>query len=306
MTHVFGPVPSRRLGYSLGVDIVPRKTCTLDCVYCQVGPTIEKTIERKQWVDPDHAFDDLVRALSRGEQIDYITFSGSGEPTLNTSLGVLLRKIKQISSIPVAVLTNGTLLYLPDVRRDLRGADLVVPSLDAVTPKVFDRLNCPHAELDVAKIIEGIKTFRKEFQGSLWLEVMIVKGVNDNRQELERIATVAQSIRPDKIQINSVSRPAALHGIEPASPEVFRLALKLFGKPAELIDEFNKHSISDSLEETGQRILQLVKRRPCSIAQIRQSLGITEAEIEKRILNMLCEGKIQEIRHEGKKFYKGL
>jgi len=305
MSCVFGPVPSRRLGYSLGVDIVPAKVCTLDCVYCQVGQTTLKTVDRKEWVPRENVLRDLQEVLARDIQIDFITFSGSGEPTLHAGIGQIIQRIKQLCAVPVAVLTNGTLLSLPEVRADLMEADLIVPSLDAVTPAVFERINCPHEKLRLDSIVAGLKLLRKEFRGDIWLEVMVVKGINDSREELKRIERVAREIKPDKIQINSVSRPPAQQGIGPADNELLGWAGHLFGGKAEIIGEFHDSRHRSLQYDLRQRIAALVKRRPCSVKQISQSLGAHEAEIVKHIGILLSDNSIVETVHEGEKFYKG-
>ncbi len=304
MSHIFGPVPSRRLGYSLGVDIVPRKVCTLDCVYCQVGTTTVKTMERKEWVTPELILLELEKAVTGTEKINYITFSGSGEPTLNSALGKIIKRIKQLCSVPVAVLTNGTLLYLPEVRNDLMGADLVVPSLDAASHDVFDMINRPHGDLSVEKVIGGIRSFRKYFQGQIWLEVMLVKGINDSRKELERIEMLIRDCGADKIQINSLARPAPDSAIEAAAKEKLQFARNLFGEKAEIIGGFTNMapgSLPDNIQES---IAELVKRRPCSVSQVSRSLGIDEAVIVKCFETMLSKGMVEEILHEGDKYYK--
>lgn len=304
MSHIFGPVPSRRLGYSLGVDIVPYKVCTLDCVYCQVGRTTVKTLKRKEWISQELILENLEKAVSKDEKIDYITFSGSGEPTLNSSIGNIIRRIKDIYRIPVAVLTNSTLLYLPEVRNDLMEADLVAPSLDAVATDVFNMLNRPHHDLNVEKIGEGIKSFRKDFRGRIWLEVMIVKGINDSPEELKRIEKMIRDLGADKIQINSVIRPAAEQGIETADREILEFAKNFFGEKAEIIGEFQKERFGSAQDNIQETIIQLIKRRPCPVKEICKSLGLHEAVVVKHIGMMLNEGRIKEVIHKDGKFYK--
>ena len=187
MKYIYGPVPSRRLGFSLGVDIIPYKVCTLDCIYCQLGKTAHQVVRRQTYFRADDVLEELGDFLSKNPHIDFITFSGSGEPTLNSELGVMIKKLKSMSSIPVAVLTNGTLLSMEDAREDLMGADVVLPSLDAASQHVFKRINRPHESLEIAKIINGLKNFRNMYKGQIWLEIMLVRGVNDNRDELLRI-----------------------------------------------------------------------------------------------------------------------
>ncbi|MEI6127125.1 MAG: radical SAM protein [Pseudomonadota bacterium] len=304
MNYIFGPVPSRRLGFSLGIDIIPFKTCSLDCVYCQLGKTTCRTLKRKEWIRPESVLKELKKVLSEKKQIDFITFSGSGEPTLNASLGQMINDIKKICSIPVAVLTNSTLLYLPEVRKDLKEADLVVPSLDAVTPAVFNAINRPHADLKLETIIEGIKAFGQEFAGTLWLEVMIVKGINDTRDEFERIEKVIRQCRAHKIQINTVTRPPAEEAVEPADKAALQLARSIFGEQADLIEEFQKEKSTAEQAELHEKIIELVRRHPDSCHHIGLCLGVSDAVAEEQLSGLLTENKIIEIIHEGKKFYK--
>ncbi len=304
MSHIFGPVPSRRLGYSLGIDAVPFKVCTLNCVYCQVGRTSVNTLERKEWIAPGSIMGDLRRILEKNDTIDFITFSGSGEPTLNSALGEMIEQIKDMTTIPVAVLTNGTLFYLSEARKDVMEANVVVPSLDAVTPEVFQKINRPHPQLTVEKIVDGLKLLRKEFRGQIWLEVMIVKGINDSTEELKKIGAVIHDINPDKIQINSVFRPAAERNIEPAFLETLELARIYFGDRAEIIEEFRSDRHSAVAEDIKGSIIQLVKRRPCTVGDISKSLGIHETVIEKHVDGLLKEERIKEVIHRGIKFYQ--
>ena len=304
MSHIFGPVPSRRLGYSLGIDAVPFKVCTLNCVYCQVGRTSTKTLERKQWISPETVLAELRDVLKKEEKIDFITFSGSGEPTLNSALGNMIARIKELTSTPVAVLTNGTLFYLPEVRRDVLEADVVVPSLDAVTPEVFEKINRPHPELEVGQMVEGLKLLRKEFHGQIWLEVMIVKGINDSVEELKKIGSVISEINPDKVQINSVFRPATEQHIESARMESLELAKVLFGEKSEIIEEFRSERHSTVVDDIKGSIVQLLKRRPCTVGDISKSMGIHEAVVAEYIGALINEERIKEVVHRGVKFYQ--
>lgn len=304
MSHIFGPVPSRRLGYSLGIDAVPFKVCTLNCVYCQVGRTSTKTLERKQWISPEPVLSELREALKKEDKIDFITFSGSGEPTLNSTLGLMIGRIKEMTAIPVAVLTNGTLFYLPEVRRDVMEADVIVPSLDAVTPEVFEKINRPHPSLDIAQIVEGLKLLRHEFHGQIWLEVMVVKGINDSIEELKKLGSVISEINPDKVQINSVFRPAVEQHIESARMESLELAKVLFGDKAEIIEEFRGERHSAVVDDIKGSIVQLLKRRPSTMGDISKSMGIHESVASQYIGMLIKEGRIKETIHQGVKFYQ--
>ena len=206
--YIFGPVPSRRLGRSLGVDLVPYKTCTFDCIYCDLGRTTRKTISRQSYVSPEEIQGELELYLSvLDKKPDFITLSGSGEPTLNTNIGEIIRRIKDITSIPVAILTNSSLLSLDEVRRDLSEADVVLPSLDAITPALFEYINRPHPSLRIEEIISGLIQFRKQYRGQIWLEILFCRGVNDGKEEIEKLKGVIERIQPDRVQLNTPVRP---------------------------------------------------------------------------------------------------
>jgi len=182
MKYIYGPVPSRRLGFSLGVDLVPYKICSLDCIYCQLGRTVRKSIVRKMYTQKNDVLGEVKEVLDSNQLIDYITFSGSGEPTLSSDIGGLIREIKAMTSTPLAVLTNGTLLFREDVQKDLMEADMVLPSLDAASFEMFQKINRPHRALKIDLIIDGLKRFREIYKGQILLEIMLIKGFNDDPQ----------------------------------------------------------------------------------------------------------------------------
>ena len=194
--YIFGPVPSRRLGRSLGVDLVPYKTCTFDCIYCDLGRTTHKTTFRQPFVSPEEIQKELELTLSvLDKKPDFITLSGSGEPTLNSNIGEIIRGVKEITSIPVAVLTNSSLLTLEEVRKDLLEADLVLPSLDAITPSLFEYINRPHSSLRIEEILSGLIQFRKQYRGQIWLEILFCRGVNDGKDEIEKLKEAIEENR---------------------------------------------------------------------------------------------------------------
>jgi wyosine [tRNA(Phe)-imidazoG37] synthetase (radical SAM superfamily) len=303
-THIYGPVPSRRLGFSLGIDIIPFKTCSLNCIYCQLGPTTKKTIHRKEYFSLSEILSQIKKKISSGQRIDYLTFSGSGEPTLNKILQELIREIKKISSIPVAVLTNSTLLSRKTVRYALMDADLVVPSLDAATQETFVKVNRPHSSLKLEQIIAGLRKFRQEFKGSIWLEIMLVKGVNDSPSQIRKLKEVIAKIKPEKVQLNTVIRPPAERYARPLNLKKLEKIKKILGKNCEIIVEFDREaqkSISENLEGA---ILSLIQRRPVTLADISSSLGKHKNEIIKYLNFLLEEGKIRSVTHKGLKYFE--
>ena len=209
MKLVFGPVPSRRLGQSLGIDPVPLKTCNWNCIYCQLGRTIPLKNVRAEYFPREDILAEVEQALishNQGE-IDWVTFVGSGETTLYAGLGWLLRQVKSLTDIPVAVITNGSLFYLPEVRCELSPADAVLPSLDAGNIKLYRKINRPPPELRFKRPVDGLVAFRKEYHGKLWVEVMLVRGLNDTEAALHEIATLLKSIQPDEVHILQPDRP---------------------------------------------------------------------------------------------------
>ncbi len=303
-SHIYGPVPSRRLGFSLGIDLLPYKICSLDCIYCQLGTTKRKTVQRKKYFSEDVILQQIRKVLDSGQRIDYITFSGSGEPTLTSSLGSLIKKIKKTTPIPVAVLTNSTLLTKKSVREALLHADLVVPSLDAATQEVFDRINRPYPSLKIQEIIDGLKKFRREFKGLIWLEILLVKGINDSPSHIQKLKEVINEIHPERIHLNTVVRPPAENFARPLSLPELKSIKKIFGKKAEIIAEFDKIQHTPSSIDLKDVVLSMVRRRPVTLSDMAASLGKHENEILKYIDILLKEKKIKLVTHKGRKYYE--
>ena len=298
--YIFGPVPSRRLGRSLGIDLVPFKTCTYDCIYCQLGRTTNKTIQKKEWVPVDSVIEQLKDKL--GSKPDYITLSGSGEPTLFSKLEELVSKIKRLTDIPVAVLTNGSLLWLPEVRKALKPADLVIPSLDAGSNQIFQYVNRPHPDTSFSKMLEGLVKFRDEYDGKYWLEVFLLAGVTTPEMEINRLKTCINSICPDKVQVNTVTRPPAEDFAEPVPEERLEgIAAQLY-ENAEVIADYQDVHKQQDFSARREDVLTLLKRRPCSIEDIAAGLGLHRNEVVKYVEELSTEGKI-EAKHQNQHIY---
>ena len=279
MKYIFGPVISRRLGRSLGIDIVPYKICTFDCIYCECGSTTKKTIKRKLYIDSKDILIELGDYLKTAPDLDYITITGSGEPTLNSEIGLLINNIKKILKVPVAVLTNSSLLYLPEVRKELLSADLVIPSLDSAAQGSFLKINRPHQELDLKKIFKGLILFRKEFKGEIWLEILFAKNINDTEEEIERLIKIIKKVKPEKVQINTVDRPPADSSALPVSNKGLEDICKKFKKnniPAEVISLAKGKAdiqISEHVD-LKEKIINLIKRRPETAVHIADAFGV--------------------------------
>ncbi|MBN1192433.1 MAG: radical SAM protein [Coriobacteriia bacterium] len=304
-SHLYGPVPSRRLGRSLGIDLVPFKTCTYDCVYCQLGRTTHKTMERQHYVPVDEIMAQLRCRLQSIERPDYITLAGSGEPTLNAGIGDLIGRIKESTDIPVAVLTNGSLLWMREVADSLMGADLVVPSLDAGDAELFERVNRPCEGISFGVMVEGISEFTTAFSGEVWLEVFLVEGVTSAPAEVSKIAVLVERIRPARTQLNTAWRPPAEADVRPVSGEdLERLSLLLPGTvdiTAERTDSASTAGERSSVRD--DEIVSLVERRPCTAEDIATGLGMHVAEVLKRLDVLRVGGAVTTTVRGDRTFY---
>jgi len=303
-SYLYGPVPSRRLGLSLGVDIVPAKVCTLDCIYCQLGRTTDKTVQREAFVPLDAVLHELSEKLARGLKADFITISGSGEPTLNAQFGELIDGIRQMTRIPVALITNGTLLYREDVRRDSSKADVVLPSLDAGDEQTFQRINRPHTSISIEKLVLGLCRFREEFDGQIWLEVFFVDRINTDAQQIANIKKLIDRIRPDKIQLNTAVRPTAEPGLRKLDADRLQQIAAQFGERCEVIADFAAARLGKHIENKAESVLSMLKRRPCSLDDICSSLGMHRNDAIKYVTHFQQRGLVNSEQRGGIVFFK--
>lgn len=297
---VYGPVPSRRLGISLGVDIVPYKNCSYDCTYCQLGRTTNQTIKRKSFVSVDSVIKDIKEVLNENSDVDYITFSGSGEPTLNQDVGEMIRRVKSLTQIPVAVLTNGSLLWDKKVREDLSEANLVVPSVDAVSEEVFCKVNRPIEGLKIDKVLLGIRDFCKNFKGKIYLEIMLVKDVNDSEEEIRQINQFVQELSVDKIQLNTVIRPPGDPTARPLDKEKLQKIKAWFDPklPVEIVADFDRMTSKAYHKDLEQAIIEILKRRPTRKDEMSAALGVHPNEIVKYLQVLEERKKIKRLKIE--------
>lgn len=325
MNHIFGPVNSRRLGRSLGIDLLPKKICNFDCIYCEVGATTNLTCERGEYVPTGEIIAEIEEYFSdpaRMEIIDVVTVTASGEPTLHAGLGRILRFLKERTGKPVAVLINGTNLSRPDVVADLSCADVVVPSLDTVLPLSFRKLNRPAGCVDLGEMIEGLVRFSHAFSGEIWLEVLIVKGVNDSRENIDALIRVIRRMKLSRVQLNTVARPPLEKFALPASRESLQeIAARIAAESGVPRVEIIAHGISgfeqgmeegrpkikfDYLkqEELIEDILHMLQRRPCTTEDINRTLALNGPEKVEQLLEPLVKsGKIRKRLHEDKIYY---
>ena len=292
--NIFGPVPSRRLGLSLGVDLVPHKTCTLNCVYCESGRTTHLTLQRDAYGSVELIKKELKAFLAGDPKLDYITFSGSGEPTLHSDIGEIIGFLK--SAYPqhkIALLTNGTLFYEPQVRKQILGADLVSVSLDAVTPQTFIRINRPHQGLKPSLIIDGLISLRKEFEKQFWVEVFLVPGLNDSESELKKIKDILGILNPDRIQLNTLDRPGTERWVKPADKKTLTdIAAYLYD--AELIKHFDSgQSDPVHMKDLNERIVATLKRRPCTAEDVSRFSGMPVSGTKSHLDALVATGDIE-------------
>jgi wyosine [tRNA(Phe)-imidazoG37] synthetase (radical SAM superfamily) len=300
--HIFGPVPSRRLGRSLGVDLTPYKTCSQDCVFCQLGGTPSKTITRREYVPIKAVLNELGKWLKRGGKLDHITLSGSGEPTLHSRFGEVLRFIRMNSAIKAVLLTNGSLFRLPEVRRAASQAHIVKVSLSAWDQVSYSSVNRPHPDLDFEQLIEGQKSFRAEFKGELWIEVFLVAGMNSIPSDVAKIAALVDLLKPDRIHLNTAVRPPAEDFVAPVSRDCLVSLCDLFRPSAEVIAEY-KDKGGFEIQANKEAIISMLKRRPCTAEEIAEAFGMHLNEVSKSLGNLVQKGQICTERSRGSLYF---
>jgi len=303
---VFGPVPSRRLGLSLGVDLVYPKTCPLDCIYCELGRTTAHTAQRGLFRDADEVLAQVEKRLAEMETPpDFVTLAGSGEPTLHLDLGRIIAELKRISPCRVAVLTNGVLLADPQVRRDLALADVVIPSLDAVTQEIFECINRPAPGIIIEDVIAGLKAFAKGFGGRLWLEVLLAAGINDSPEHLAALATTARDIGPELVQLNTVIRPPAVAGVGALSLERLEEIAAGFGLPCTVTAPPRAAAAGDR-GDLERQVCEMTRRRPCTISDVAAMAGVEPGRAERLLHELARQGRVRAENFGGETFYRGV
>lgn len=302
--YTYGPVPSRRLGRSLGVDLVPPKTCAFDCIYCQLGPTPRTTIERADYVPVRQVVEEVRERLAEGPRPDFVTLSGSGEPTLHTSFGEVATGVRQFTDVPIALLTNGAMFDLPEVREACAAIDLVLPSLDVGDEETFQRVNRPHPGLTLEKVVSGLARLCHEFEGEIWLEVFIVEGVNSSEEQVRRIKANVERIGPDRIQINTAVRPPAEEDVAAASSQRLAEICETLGPQAEIIAPSRVFEEADDARAEKEEVLAMLRRRPCRLQDIADGLGIHRNEAVKYVGALLDEGAILRRQRRYETYYE--
>lgn len=306
MKTVFGPIPSRRLGQSLGIDPLPLKTCNWNCIYCQLGRSRPMTNERKEYVDPDLILaqvSEVLDAHALGE-IDWLTFVGSGEPTLHSGLGDLIRAVKGMADIPVAVITNGALLFLPEVQQDLLAADAVLPTLDAGSAALYKKINRPHPGVPFDQVIAGLTEFRKIYQGKYWVEIMMVRGVNDTEPALRELAAVLNRIDPDEVHINQPIRPPAETWVQPVDDEGLLRTRAILGDRVRFFTYPEGHFDFGKYDDPVDAILAIITRHPMHQSELVETLQEWgKTDIDQALVALQASGCVQNIAYYGTSFW---
>lgn len=305
--HLFGPVPSRRLGMSLGIDLVPKKVCSLDCVYCEVGKTTKLTTHRMEYVKLHQVITELKKFTSESPKVDYITFSGSGEPTLNSRIGEVLIFVKQnYPEIKTAVLTNGTLLSDAKLRAELIHADVILPSLDAASQLIFEKINRPDSSLTIEKYIQGLSDLRREYEGKIWLEILLLKNYNDSKEELDLLKSAITKINPNSVQLNTLDRPGTVEGLIPLSNIELKKVVEYWDLPnVEIIaPATNRTALKSFKGNLETAILETIARRPCTLDDLHRLLGNHVNEINKYLGTLQAVDKIKTVSLERGVFYE--
>ncbi|MEA2071341.1 MAG: radical SAM protein [Asgard group archaeon] len=303
LPYVYGPVPSRRLGQSLGVSPIPPKTCNYSCVYCQIGRTTNFTNTRQDFFPREDILDNVIHVLESDISLDYITFVGEGEPTLCKSLGWLIDQIKALSTKPISVITNGALLSNAKVRNELLDADVILPTLDAVDQSLFKRVNRPIKGLHIDDIIDGMSLFREMFSGEIWMEVMLVKNLNDGEENIADLKKVLDTLHSDRVYVNVPIRP-------PAEPWV---QIPPHKRVMEICETLGATNISNYEDEEGfhidkrkrftEQILTITQRHPLRENQIMKMTDLSEPKVKKLLQEMAADKKLRKVIYNEKTFW---
>ncbi len=305
--HIFGPVPSRRLGMSLGLDMVPHKTCSLNCAYCECGKTTDFSLERKPYVPAEELISELDRFMNESDiSIDAITFGGSGEPLLNSDIRKVIDHIKHhYPNIKTALLTNSTLFFIPEVRKEVMDIDYVLPSYDAYSDEAFKKINNPASQLTAKMVTDGLIEFSKEYKGTLWVEIFILDDVNDNDQEIESIKKILTEISPTRVQLNTLDRPGAFTWVKPASKETMaKVAEKLKPLPVEIVTRSHAPETSDKAKNySDEEIISTISRRPLKVEDVAVTMEISINDADKILSKLVDEKKLKIDSSSGQKFY---
>lgn len=302
-TYVFGPVPSRRLGRSLGIDLVPYKTCSYDCIYCQLGRTTHKTTEIRAYVPLDDLLAQVRQKLIEIPRPDYITLSGSGEPTLHNGMKDIIAGIKNMTDIPVAVLTNGSLFWMDEVLDAVGQADLIVPSLDGCDEEMFQRVNRPHPDISFKNMVEGLYSLRTHYRGPIWLEVFLVRGISDNPDAVAKMKVLTDRIAPEFIQLNTAVRTPAEDYVRAVARQTMEEIKSIFGDRCDVVADYDKIHARREFHSTRNDVLETLRRRPCTIDDLANGLSLHRNEVIKYVQELIDKKMIRMEKRGDKVLY---
>jgi wyosine [tRNA(Phe)-imidazoG37] synthetase (radical SAM superfamily) len=301
--YVYGPVPSRRMGLSLGISPIPKGHCNYSCVYCQLGRTKNMTNERKMYFDLNDLIEEFKTYAKEDIAFDVVTIVGEGEPTLYSGLGDLINELKLLTNKPIAVITNGALLSEPKVRDELKNADIVLPSLDASNEEMFKKINRPYGGINFHDVVDGLISFSKEYKGQLWIETMIVKDINDNKEFLMAFKELLDKIDYHALYINSPVRPPAESFVEQASNEIMEEAVSLLGGIS--IHELVSEGFYSEMKDDYEAILSIIKRHPMNQFEIKAFIEQRKTSHTEDFFKRLNNDKdIEVVNYKGYSTYR--
>ena len=307
MKYIFGPVSSKRLGQSLGVDLLPAKSCSWNCVYCQLGKTRTFVTERQEFFPREEILKEIKEAIAENSSLDWITFVGSGETMLYKGIGWLIGEVKKLTATPVAVITNGSLLYLPEVREELLQADAVLPSLNAGSEALHLQIGRPAAGLTFRQHVDGLVAFRKEYKGRLWIEVMLLGGINDSDEALHDLAAVLKKINPDMVHLVLPTRPAPEQKVHSPSEERIEQAIRILSTVATVV-----HPVKGTMDLRGatdmlHAVSDIVSRHPVQQRELQKAIADCfpgdNDKVTAIMRDMLATGRFKLVEHEGEPYW---
>lgn len=277
--YVYGPVPSRRMGLSVGISPIAKGHCNYSCIYCQLGRTRSMINKREEYFNCEDIIQEFKEYLKDDIEFDVVTIVGEGEPLLYSKLGLLIKELRQLTEKPIAVITNGALLSEASVREELKEADIVLPSLDACSEEIYKKINRPHGKINFQEVVEGLISFSKEYKGQLWIEIMIVKDINDSRECFLSLKELLNKIDYHRIYINSPVRPPAETFVEQPTKETIEEAVSILGGIS--IDKLVSEGFYSEIEDDYEAVLSIIKRHPMNQFEIKSFIekrGNTEIE----------------------------
>lgn len=303
--YIYGPIPSRRLGLSLGVSPIPKKFCNYSCVYCQIGLTHNLTNTREEFFPLEDIINEFKKYISSNENFDVVSIVGEGEPTLYSRLGELITLLKRLTNKPIAVITNSGLLYDKNVQKDLLNADIVLPSIDFFSEESFKCLHRPYGKLHFKESYDGLVEFSKKFKGEIWLEVMLIYNINSSKNDLIKLKEFIKNINHSKIYINTAVRPPAESWVKPASKETINFAVDLLDGIS--IDQLSNGSFTSAINDNYEAVMSIIKRHPMNQHELKGFLlgrKIDEKEIEDLFLRLKKDSKIEVLDYKGFKTFR--